>query len=83
MRIGSIGFAAVIVAMIGATAPANAQYWQGRGPWCIQPPQGTWDCSYYSFNQCRQTASGGRGICVQNPSAEWERRLGKKKQQQY
>jgi Protein of unknown function (DUF3551) len=82
MRMVLIGLAAMLAAVVSGTAPASAQYWQGRGTWCIQPPQGTWDCSYYSFRQCQQSLSGRRGTCTQNPSAEWERRLGKKKKQQ-
>jgi hypothetical protein len=60
--------------------PAAAQYWQGKGSWCIVPPAGggTWDCSYYSEQQCLATASGRRGTCSRNPSAEWDRREGKK-----
>jgi Protein of unknown function (DUF3551) len=79
MQLGPIGLAALVAALIGSAAPAQAQYWQGRGSWCIMPPPGagTWDCSYHSRWQCEQTAAGRRP-CTPSPAAEWDRREGKK-----
>ena len=84
MRVVSIGLVALVTAMIGGAAPANAQYWQGKGSWCIMPPPGggTWDCGYYNRWQCEQSASGRRGSCTPSPAAEWDRREGKNKKGQ-
>jgi Protein of unknown function (DUF3551) len=81
MRIGLIGLAALVAALVGGAEPAGAQYWQGRGSWCIEPPigGGTWNCSFYNRWQCEQSVSGLRGSCVPSPAAGWERRLGKDK----
>ena len=61
MRIASIGLAALIAILVTGASPAYAQYWQGKGSWCIMPPPGagTWDCSYYSQWQCEQTTAAG------------------------
>ena len=34
------------------------------------------DCSYYTFQQCLDTARGLGGICYYNPAILWAQRLG-------
>jgi Protein of unknown function (DUF3551) len=77
MRFALIGLAALTGTLAISVQPGNAQYWQGRGTWCIQPPSGTWDCSYYSQQQCLASVSGRRGTCSQSPQAYWDAREGK------
>ena len=81
MRFALIGLSALASAFLFVPTPGNAQYWQGKGTWCIQPPVGggIWDCSYYNRWQCEQSASGRSGGCVPSPAAEWDRREGKVK----
>jgi hypothetical protein len=81
MRVALIALSFTSALMLGS-APANAQYWQGNGTWCIQPPVGggIWQCSFYSYEQCEATRQGVyHGGCVPNPEAEWDRREGKNK----
>ena len=82
MRSALIGLSALTSALLLSVQPSSAQYWQGRGTWCIQPPVGggTWQCHYYSYNQCEATRRGAySGGCVPSPAAEWDRREGKTK----
>ena len=82
MRIALIGLAALSVVMAISVQPGNAQYWAGRGTWCIQPPSGTWDCSYYSQRQCLASLSGRSGTCVTSPAAYWDRKDKERKSRQ-
>ncbi len=81
MRAALIGLCALATVAAGATT-AGAQYWTGKGTWCIQPPVGggIWHCNYYSYQQCEATRRGAySGSCVPSPAAEWDRREGKTK----
>jgi hypothetical protein len=80
MRSALIGLSALTAVLLVSVQPSGAQYWQGRGTWCIQPPVGggTWRCQYYSYQQCEATRRGAyAGSCVPSPAAEWDRREGK------
>ena len=47
---------------------AQAQPQRGRGPWCAADIEGsTYDCAFYSFEQCMATASGMGSACSRNP----------------
>jgi Protein of unknown function (DUF3551) len=75
MRNVLVGVAALMAASLTGVTPGSAQYWSGRGTWCIErfnPPR--LGCSYYSLRQCNATLMYGSGSCVPNPAAEWARR---------
>jgi hypothetical protein len=67
-----IGLAVLAVALAAHVRPGHSQYWQGRAPWCVQPPGlgSMWTCSYYSLEQCQMNYTG-RGHCVRNPTEYW------------
>ena len=50
-----------------AGTAAQAQY--QMAPWCAYLGSwgGSYDCSYYTFQQCMATASGIGNICLRNP----------------
>ena len=75
MRVLIIGLAGFIAALAADIAldSANAAP-RGPRPWCIRHGGGMMDCSYYNFEQCRASASGVGGFCMQNPAIEWQRR---------
>lgn len=64
-----IATVATAAAILSAdTGPAAAQ--NTTRPYCLRDGvngQGTWDCTYYSMDQCRATASGAGGSCQPNP----------------
>ena len=62
-------FAAVISVTSNAT-PAAAQRF-GQYPWCSSRGE---SCSFDTYSQCMQTASGLGGYCHQNPAYEYVRR---------
>jgi hypothetical protein len=76
MRHVLIGAAALAAATFAGVAPGHAEYWQGHGTWCIQPPigGGSWGCYYYSQRQCEATRMYGRGGCVPSPAEYWIKR---------
>jgi Protein of unknown function (DUF3551) len=45
---------------------AQAQAWDGRGPWCVDHRH-YFDCAFYSYEQCMQTARGESWSCSRNP----------------
>lgn len=50
-------------------APGEAQS-RGPKPWCISGGSygpGSMDCTYWTLRQCRESASGAGGVCVENP----------------
>ena len=59
--------AAFLAATWGAPTAARAQY--QMAPWCAYLGSwgGSYDCSYYTFQQCMATASGIGNICLRNP----------------
>lgn len=45
--------------------------------WCIEGGsygRGSLDCTYYNLQQCRASASGAGGYCIQNPALAFDRR---------
>ena len=75
MRAIMVGLAVLAAAVVSDMRTGHAQYWQGRGPWCIQPSGlgSMWSCSYYSFEQCQMSLTGF-GSCVRNPSEYWAKK---------
>ena len=64
----AIAFATCIVATTLAVDSAQAQPQRGRGSWCVAEIEGsTFDCSFYSYEQCMATASGLWTTCSRNP----------------
>jgi hypothetical protein len=78
MRSAWIGLCVLGAAALAGVTPGEAQFWDGKGTWCIAPPPGggIWHCHYYSRAQCEQTSRSG---CTPSPAAEWDRREGKTK----
>jgi uncharacterized protein DUF3551 len=69
-RIVLAGLALVAALAIVEVPGANAQVSNGRNPWCIRDGalgSGSWDCTYYTFEQCRFSAQGAGGTCSPNP----------------
>ena len=62
---------AAAIAILTVNAPsASAQPGNPTRPYCLRDGVnggGSWDCSYYSMDQCRATASGAGGSCQPNP----------------
>jgi hypothetical protein len=56
-----------IAGPLGSSRDALAQY--QAAPWCAATGGfgSTWDCSYYTFEQCMATARGLSNYCAQNP----------------
>ncbi len=68
-------FALTMIAAAAGASPSNAQS-RGPKPWCIADGAygpGTMDCTYWTFQQCRASASGAGGMCVENPVILWQR----------
>lgn len=62
---------AAAVTILTVNAPtASAQPANTTRPYCLRDGvngPGMWDCSYYSMQQCLDTASGAGGTCQPNP----------------
>jgi hypothetical protein len=59
--------------LLAAAQPGRA----ASRPWCIQDGaygRGTLDCTYHNLQQCRASASGAGGHCIQNPALMYEHR---------
>lgn len=64
------GFALVAAITVFEIPSAQAQVSSGRNPWCLRDGalgSGSWDCTYYTFEQCRFSAEGAGGSCSRNP----------------
>jgi hypothetical protein len=64
------GLALVAAVTVFEIPSAQAQVSNGRNPWCIRDGAlgaGSWDCMYYTFEQCRLSAEGAGGSCSRNP----------------
>ncbi len=69
MRFILITVCAVLSLSAVGIQPSAAQS-RGPTPWCIENGAngfGTMDCTYWTLQQCRESASGAGGFCVQNP----------------
>jgi len=59
-----------LVAMVAADIQSASAATAPR-PWCVRDGsfgRGSWDCTYYTFEQCLASASGNNGSCEQNPN---------------
>jgi Protein of unknown function (DUF3551) len=69
MRIAAL--AILVIGVVSAAAPARAQTYDPAFPVCMHVfgPRGGgyFDCSYYTLEQCRATASGRAAQCDINP----------------
>ncbi|MCC6886943.1 MAG: DUF3551 domain-containing protein [Hyphomicrobiales bacterium] len=68
MRLMLAGLAAAMAILTFDVPSAEAQ--NTTRPYCLRDGvngPGTWDCSYYSMQQCLDTASGAGGSCQPNP----------------
>jgi hypothetical protein len=69
MRISALAILAI--GMVWAAAPAQAQTYDPAYPVCMHvvgPLGGDYyECSFYSMEQCRATASGRAAVCGLNP----------------
>ena len=63
-----VALAGIAVAVSANVAPAQASQ-QQAGSWCVIQPLGVYDCSFYSYEQCMETARGLQNICSRNPAA--------------
>ena len=66
-------FAAAILAGAGSlTLPSAAMAWSSQtAPWCAYMGGGYgFDCSYFTFQQCMDTARGLGNYCQPNPRAQ-------------
>ena len=73
------GLMLVVAATVVEIPTAEAQVSSGRNPWCIRDGAlgpGSWDCTYYIFEQCRYSAEGAGGSCSRNPMYSGGPRLG-------
>jgi Protein of unknown function (DUF3551) len=66
-----ISIPAILAAGAALAAPAHAQTYDPRFPFCVQVYQSFvdyyFDCSYYTLAQCQASASGRAASCVANP----------------
>ena len=75
MRLILAGVAAAIALLAVDMQPAAAQ--NTTRPYCMRGGTfgaGSWDCSYYSMQQCLASASGLNGSCGPNPFYQGPRR---------
>jgi hypothetical protein len=72
MRALKIAVALAVLSGAGLIDAGNAAMAQRRAPpWCayLGGFSGSFDCSYYTFEQCMATARGLGGRCQPNPAA--------------
>jgi hypothetical protein len=84
MRLILVGLAAVMAVLAADIESAAAQ--NTTRPYCMRGGTfgpGSWDCSYYSMQQCLASASGLNGTCSENPNYQGPRRVTQKRRQQY
>ena len=76
MRLALIATAALVAVSTAGVGTSDAQS-RGPKPWCISGGAfgpGTLDCTYWTIKQCRDSARGAGGYCVENPEVLWARR---------
>jgi hypothetical protein len=69
MRVALFALATLIAASAAGVQPSDAQSRDPK-PWCISGGSygpGSLDCTYFTFEQCRESARGAGGSCTQNP----------------
>jgi len=71
-RIVLAGLALAAAVTVSEVPRAEAQVTNSRNPWCLRDGvamgRGSWDCSYYNFRQCDDSARGTGGTCTPNPN---------------
>ena len=70
MRFILAALAASVSILTANVESAVAQPANPHRPYCLRDGAlgpGTWDCTYYSMNQCRASAHGAGGSCQPNP----------------
>jgi hypothetical protein len=69
----AVKIALAAVAAAGSIVSPRIAQAGSMAPWCAA--QGGWgggfDCSYYNFEQCMETARGLGNYCVPNPNARY------------
>jgi hypothetical protein len=84
MRAVLAGIAAAIALLAAANVqPAAAQ--NTTRPYCMRGGTygaGSWDCSYYTMEQCLETASGLNGTCMPNPNYRGPKKAAPKRRQE-
>ena len=74
-----IGFAALAAILAADIQVASAQ----NRPWCLRAGfSGPGWCGFDSFAQCRASASGTGGSCIENNMLAWQRSQKKKQKVQ-
>jgi hypothetical protein len=67
-RVAAFAFAIGLAGILLGLQPAQAQPWDGRGSWCVDRDNGAgFDCAFYSYGQCMETARGLSNSCSRNP----------------
>ena len=62
-------------ALAAVVTAADAQSSRAPRPYCLDAERTHLrDCSYYTFQQCLDTAHGLGGICYENPLILWQQR---------
>jgi hypothetical protein len=72
----AVAFGATLAAgMLDSRNVAQAD-WRQLAPWCAYMGGfgGSFDCAYYSLDQCLATARGLGGYCSPNPRASYQPR---------
>ena len=72
MRLGLIGFGALVAITTAGVAPSGA----APRPWCMQERGYMGSCLYSSFQQCYESAKGLGGYCYENPAIAYQRLQG-------
>ena len=70
-RVILAGLAVMAAAMVFDVPTVQAQVSTPKNPWCIRDGVaggGSWDCSYYTLQQCQDSARGAGGSCSRNPN---------------
>ena len=65
-RLAAFALAIGLAGILLAPQSAQAQAWDGKGPWCVEH-RTYYDCAFYSFQQCMATAWGVTNYCTPNP----------------
>jgi hypothetical protein len=83
MRQIFVGFAVMVALAAVDSQSASAQ--NTTNPYCIRDGvagPGMWDCSFYTMQQCLDSASGNGGTCGPNPFYQGPRRKSAPRRQQ-
>jgi hypothetical protein len=74
MRVLMIALAGFMALAADVAVDSASAAPRGPRPWCIRHGGGMMDCTYYTFEQCRASASGVGGFCTPNPALQWQGR---------